>query len=157
MTSHRITPSLDVQLRRTFRPLARAFAMLGKSISEAGALTRDDYTLTASLADEPVTPLWSPDPPSVPAGHVWTLPGIGTSKLDRALWWGEPRSVKDNVHVACLANARRYEPIPGWKKPPTPKRVRIFDRDGALIGESGEPELITSQSAEDQRAHEEDA
>lgn len=26
-----------------------------------------------------------------------------------------------------------------------------------LLGESGEPELITSQSAEDQRAHEEDA
>lgn len=36
----------------------------------------------------------------------------------------------------------------GWWKPGDPQ---------PLTGETGEPELITSQSAEDQRAHEEDA
>lgn len=134
MSSHRVQPCAEVRVLRGWREFLRG-------IHEPVA---------------PITPLWSPNPPSMPAGHVWTLPGVGTSKLDRALWWSEPGNLRDNATVVFLANMRLYEPIPGWK-PPTPTRVRIFDRDGALIGESGEPELVTSQSAEDQRAHEEDA
>lgn len=149
MGSHRVQPCAEVRMRRAWREFLRG-------IHEATTLTRDDFALMPPPLEAQPTVLWSPDTPTMPAGHVWTLPGVGPSKLDRALWWSEPGNLRDNATVACLANARLYEPIPGWK-PPTPTRVRIFDRDGALIGESGEPELITSQSAEDQRAHEEDA
>lgn len=147
MSSHRVHPEPRVVIRRFMTHVIAQLKPLVPIIQRVMEAQREQRQLM---------PLWSSDPPSVPAGHVWTLPGVGTSKLDRALWWGEPGNLRDNATVARLANARRYEPIPGWK-PPTPTRVRIFDYDGALIGESGEPELITSQSAEDQRAHEEDA
>jgi hypothetical protein len=83
MSSHRVQPGIAVQLSR----FGRAINQVGEQIHEAlyGPPTRDDYVLTASWADEadePVTHLWSPDPPSVPKGHVWTLPQRQLRRID---------------------------------------------------------------------------
>ena len=124
MSSHRVQPEPRVVIRRFMTHVIAQLKPLVPIIQRAMEAQREQRQLM---------PLWSPDPPTVPAGHVWTLPGVGTSKLDRALWWSEPGNLRDNVHLIHL---RMREPL---TIPP------------------GGHGYSTSQSAEDQRAHEEDA
>lgn len=106
MSNHRVQPCAEVRVRRAWREFLRG-------IHEATTLTRDDFILMPPPLEAQPTILWSPDTPTMPAGHVWTLPGVGTSKLDRALWWSEPGNLRDNVHLIHLALGRPLTIQPG--------------------------------------------
>jgi hypothetical protein len=65
MSSHRIQPEPRVVISRVMAHLMAQLAPLAPIIQKAMEAQREQRQLIV---------LWSPDPPSVPAGHVYRLP-----------------------------------------------------------------------------------
>lgn len=73
MSSHRVQPELRVVIRRFMTNVITQLKPLVPIIQKAMEAQREQRQLM---------PLWSPDPPSVPKGHVWTLPQRQLRRID---------------------------------------------------------------------------